>query len=178
MAFALIATAALRFTAPTSWARLFLLTSSLIGWGWLAGQMIYSAALNKDDWAFLTWALHWPSAWRVVAMVVGAGLYIGAARLVVPFCSVSGTTQALAAGAASAALAGLLWAKAPVGDALEAFAAVGVAPAVLLLLIKRRKDKINTVAPTLRRSWPWITAAAASYALFLAALSRGLGPLS
>ena len=177
LALGLMAGAALNVFAPSSWARLFFVLLAVIGLGWFDGQMIYSAALNKDDWAFFTWSLHWPQIWRVLMVAAGAGAYVWSARLLAPFNKTGGLGLSLAAASASAALAGSLWAKAPLQSAVEGVAAVGLAPFILLWLMKRRRTKPEPAAADFR-SWPWVAVAAASYALYLIGPSRGVGPLS
>ena len=82
--------------------------------------MVYSATLNKDDWAFLTWSLHWPPLWRPVVAAAGVGAYVWATRALAPFRAVGGLGLALIWRAtASAGLAGLLWPKAPLQSAIE-----------------------------------------------------------
>ena len=178
LVFGLIAAAALKASKPSSWARLFLVISALINLGWFAGQMVYSATLNKGDWAFLTWSLHWPPLWRPVVAAAGVGAYVWATRALAPFRAVGGLGLALICATASAGLAGLLWPKAPLQSAIEGMAAVGIAPAVLLLLIKRRRIEADVAAPPSCRSWPWVAFAVGGYVLFLIGPSRGLGSLS
>ena len=178
LTFGVITAAALKLFTPSTWPRFLLLMSALISLGWFAGQAIYSAALNRDDWAFFARSQGWPPIWRPIVGAAGACTYVWAARVLAAYSKSSETNAALTAATASAALAGLLWTKAPLQSALEGAAAVGIAPAILLLLSKRRRMASDESTPLGSRSWPWVAVAAASYALFLIWPSRGLGPLS
>lgn len=178
LAFGLISLGALKAIPQTGWLRYFLMVSALIGFGWFAGQAIYSAALNTDDWAFVARWLHWPPVWRLFAAAIGAGVYVLIARILARLSTPGELAMALAASAASAAVAGLLWMKAPIKGAVEGAAAVGIAPMLILLVMKRRQAEEQAPASPGLRSWPWIAVAAVTYGLFLIGPSRGFGPLS
>ena len=179
LAVGLISLALYRAGVGAGWARLFLLLSALVNLGWFAGQLVYCAVLNIDDWAFVARALHAPAVWRVGVVAAGVATYAWTSRRVRPAARrTAGMRFAALAAAASSGLAGLAWAGAPVRGALEGIAAVGLAPAVLLAPAFRPRPPPADGALRKGRSWAWVAAAAALYGLFLMTQGRGLGRLA
>jgi hypothetical protein len=172
---ALVAALALRFTRAGTWLFPFLFLSFVINAGWFSGQLIYSAALDRDDWHYVAKGLHWPAAWRVAAIAIGVGLYWGSLRFLRGWTLDRSTLRrSYAAAAGSAALAGLFWSKAPFASAWEGVLAVGVAPLGFLFSAVRRSPPRNTLA-ALPRSWEWVGVSSVLYVLFLAVEARGIG---
>lgn len=170
--------AALKLARPMGRIRLLLILCTAIDLGWVAGQLLYCAALNVDDWSFVAKALRWPPLWRGAAGVAGITLYVATIRLLAAEArQVGGVKIAAIAAAGSAALAGLLWSAMPLRGALEGAAAVGLAPAVILAgVIRRQGAAVPSSAGG--RPWAWVAAATVVYGLFLVGQARGLGPLA
>ena len=70
-----------------------------------------------------------------------------------------------------------MWQPAPLRSALEGFLTLGVAPLGLLAAARRAARDAGNTLP-IPRSWPWITASAVVFIIFLAVQARGLGPLA
>jgi hypothetical protein len=166
--------------------RLFLLLFGSINLLWLFGQMIADASLAKDDWMFFARALHWPAAWRVVAVATAAVGYLATVALITGELRRPGATGprpvpiAYVAGMASAAAAGLAWSAAPARSALEGLLTLGVNPLGLLAAawITRPGAGPPRVHAPVPRAWSWIAAAALAYLAFVLLQGRGLGELA
>ena len=69
--------------------RLFLILAAAFNLFWLEAQLVFSAATRQDDWELVLQALHPTGAWRIGAMIGGAGAYLltvmVVARLLRPF---------------------------------------------------------------------------------------------
>jgi hypothetical protein len=180
------------FPRMNSGMRVFLTLFAGINLFWFCGQIVYSAALDIDDVAFVAHALDWPPYWRAVAIAAGVAMYAagvhGMARLVRGLVVEDDAAGALrrrvgiAHGAAAACegLMGLLWAKDPWGSAFNALLAVGVAPGGLwLALLRAERGGVGT-AMTLHvaRSAAWIFTGAVVCIAFAWLQARGIGPLS
>lgn len=77
--------------------RLFLLLAFAFNLFWASGQMIYSAAFNKDDWAFALGGLIPGGIWRPILEVLGSLLYLTAVtRLLQELAVFSRTERVLA----------------------------------------------------------------------------------
>jgi hypothetical protein len=175
------------WTAP---ARLFLVMLGGINLFWFAGQMMYSAALETEDLWFVARALAWPRSWRVLASVIGVAAYaIGihelarAARaLIVPGQRSAALRRrigvAYLGAAASAVIAGLLWAGDPLGSALNGLLAVGVAPIAFWLVVMRaqRLGPCQDETKPIARSTFWLIVSLAIFLAFAATQGRGIGP--
>ena len=178
----LAAFAVLAWTKPDRVLRLFLVMLGAISLLWFAGQLIFHALHNRDDWFFVARQMGWPTAWRPISVALGAGCYYATMRL---SAAALPATQppwrrairlAYGASVASAVIAGLLWRPEPIRSGVEAFQTLGVLPVGLLFL------RTGRVAPTdavpIRRSWRWIIAGGVVYAVFAAVQGRGVGPLA
>ena len=175
---ALVAALALRFTRGGTWLFPFVFLSFVINAGWFSGQLIYSAALDRDDWHYVAKGLHWPAPWRVIAIAISVGIYWGSLRFLRGWILDRSTLRrTYAAAAGSAALAGLFWSKAPFASAWEGILAVGVAPLGFLFSAMRRSPPGGASA-ALPRSWRWVGLSSVLYILFLAVDARGIGRLA
>jgi len=180
------------FTAST---RLFLLMLGGINLCWFTGEMIHSAFLNIEDEANLARQLDWPAVWRPVAMAVGVLLYIGTIRygavVALRFVAAGDPPESLrrrimiawAAATASAAVAGLAWARDPFGSAWECFMTIGVAGAPLWIGIglMRSADDAAPRPPStgpIAKSIPWTAFSVLLFGAFVFIQGRGIGPMS
>lgn len=175
---ALGAALALRVTRPGTWLFPFVFLSFVVNAGWFSGQLIYSAALDRDDWHYVARGLHWPAPWRFAAIAIGIGLYWGSLRFLRGWTlDRSNLRRSYTAAAGSAAIAGLFWSKAPFASAWEGALAVGVAPLGFLLSAMRRSPPEGASA-ALPRSSGWVGVSSVLYVLFLAVEARGVGRLA
>ena len=161
--------------------RLFLILAAAFNLFWLEAQLVFSAASRQDDWELVLQALHPTAAWRIGAMVSGAGAYLLTvlviSRLLRPFgdrVRRIGVVAYLAAGAA-ACLTAL---PDPQGwPAILRHAAPQSFGAALGLLFLRRggstTPEAGRAAP-IRFSLGWVIAAGVVLALSIAILGRGI----
>ena len=170
--------------------RLFFLLSFAFNLFWGSGQMVYSAALNKDDWAFALRGLVPDGIWRPVLVLVGCLLYFVAVRVLLRELTSFGKADTLLAelrkrrillvayGATGVLLcaAAVLYHPDPLGSmrevALETFA---INFGFLLTLRQKCSAKQNLApAATISFDARWIGAAIFVYVVFAVTLCRGL----
>jgi hypothetical protein len=173
-------------------ARLFLLMLGGINLFWFAGQVIYCAALDTGDIAFVAHGLSWSWGWRVLALIIGLATYrIGIGRLtpmaqamIIPDQHPAALRRrigiAYLGAAASAIVAGLLWRGNPLGSMMNALLAVGIAPfAIWLAAIRaQRLGPSRDDAVPVTRSRIWLIVALAIYLTFAITQGRGIGSLA
>ncbi len=161
--------------------RLFLILAAAFNLFWLEAQLVFSAATRQDDWELVLQALHPTGAWRIAAVVGGAGAYaltvLVIARLLRPFgdrVRRIGLVAYLAAGA-TACLTAL-----PDPGGLQAIlrhaAPQSLGTAFGLLVLSRRPPSAPDPDPALsiRFSLAWVIAAVVVLALSIAILGRGV----
>lgn len=183
----------LRLCRPTAAAtRLFLTFVAAINAFWLAGQMVYSAALNTEDLAFVARDLGWPHSWRVLTALLGIVLYVACGRimtqamrdLIVPGERAAQTRRRIAiaylASAASAAIAGAMWRGDPWGSAFNGLLAIAIAPLGMWIGVARatRLGSRDATMVPIARSWAWVVGGGVLFVLFALTQGRGIGPLS
>jgi hypothetical protein len=180
----LIGLALLRRQSISGVQRLALTLFSGFNLFWFAGQLILHPLTDGDTWAFLAHRLQWPWIWRPIAAGLGGLCYVTATLAITDvlrnrgFLASSSILIGYAAGAASAALAGLMWAAMPIRSAMEGLLALGIAP-IGLIAIAVFAGHYRSVAglPVLRSN----TMAAVSFTffiLFLMLQGRGLGSMA
>jgi hypothetical protein len=165
-------------------AKLLLLIFGAINMLWFTGQLMYESLFAvHDDWY---WALHAVSpALRLIAAIVGIVGYVLVTRWVAAIIREQKGPQphairlAYAAAAASAVIAGLMWAPEPLRSASEGFLTVGVAPLGLLRVARRAKQDVGgDPSAAVARSWIWISVSLVMFGIFLLVQARGLGSLA
>jgi hypothetical protein len=178
--------AVLSLRSPGRTTRLFLILFGAINLFWLFGQMVYCAALGKDDWAFVALQMGWSWVWRPIAAAIGVAGYALALRQSTAALAKTGAPTrpairlAYIAAVASAVIAGLMWRPEPVRSAIEGFLAVGLAPLGLLIAVTRtgRAQAAIAVHLPITRSWWWIAVGVMVFGVFLFTQGLGLGPLA
>jgi hypothetical protein len=151
---------------------------------WFSGQLIFDAVKNHGDWAFVARDLQWPSWWRLGAVALGVALYGTTIRLIVRTLRGQGPLRSnairmgYAAGACSAAVAGLMWGAMPIRSAVEGVLALGIAPLGLLFIASamRRHSSVDIVSA--QRSTFLLTLSSVLFLAFLLTQGRGLGHLA
>lgn len=165
-------------------ARLTLLMFGAISLLWVAGQLVVHPVFDRDDWHFIALRMHWPWAWRPLLAVIGAFFYAAMVRWIASLlASAAAPVQAIRlaylAGAASAALAGLMWSPQPVRSAVEGVLTLGVAPLGLLLAAWRVKSRLKHPGrAVITRSWYFVSISLTVFAAFSVLQGRGIGPLT
>lgn len=154
-------------------ARLFCALVAALSLFWFAGQFFYSAALNAGDLYFVARDLVGPPpmALRIGAAAIGIVIYILGMRFL-RATNIPRSTRAIAWLAASIAACAAALAYAP--DRLGALTQTGLeigAASLPLLLVRNAGAEGETV---ISRSWTWIAAACAIYAVFVATLGVGI----
>jgi hypothetical protein len=171
--------------------RLFLILLGGFNLFWFAGQMLDSGVLDTEDLAYVARVLGWPEAWRVGAVVVGVLTYAAAVQVMTvrlrmlaaatepPGALRTRTLIAFAAGVASGIAAGLLWARNPLGSALNEASELGLSslPGWIALRRAERLGGDGAAAPV-QRSWIWIGSSVLLYVAFALIQGRGLGDLA
>jgi hypothetical protein len=151
---------------------------------WFAGQIIFHPLIDADDWGILAHALQWPWFWRPIAVVLGGLCYISATRVIANVLRNTGSLASssiligYAAGAASASLAGLMWAAMPIRSALEGFLALGIAPIGLIVIAESARRFRTVGAIPVLRSRLMIAMSLTLFLIFLLAQGRGLGSMA
>jgi len=163
--------------------RMFLLLAGVFNVFWPAAQMIYSASLNRDDWAFALRGLVPDALWRPGLIVLGTILYAAALVVVrreLPSSPDGGTRRLIlmsyvAAGVAACAAAAF-YAPDRLGAVRECALETFAANAGLLFALRARQGVAVGAAPAapVARDARWIAAAIVAFALFAASLGRGL----
>lgn len=152
---------------------------------WFAAQLVFHAALDRDDWHFIALRLHWQPVWRPIMAAIGLAAYVAVMRWTLvllrdPAAPGSRAVRlAYIAAAVSAALAGLMWSPGPMRSAAEGLVTLGVAP-LGLLAINRRAGVGSGQAEdrVIARSWPLIAISFTVFIAFALVQGRGLGPLA
>jgi hypothetical protein len=151
---------------------------------WFAAQLFFHAITNGDTWAVMARMQQWPWWWRPVFAVFGAACYVAATRAIIRTQRSNGTLYwdallgGYVAGAASAMLAGLMWAPMPIRSALEGLLALGAAPAGLLVIAVAARREPYALRIAVSRSAYMIVATVLVYAIFLVVQARGIGSLA
>ena len=165
-------------------ARLTLLMFGAISLLWVAAQLVVHPVFDRDDWHFIALRMHWPWAWRPLLAVFGALFYAAIVRWIVSLLAnsavpVQAIRLAYVAGAASAALAGLMWSPQPVRSAVEGVLTLGVAPLGLLLAVWRVKSRLKHPGrAVIARSWYFVSISLTVFTAFAVLQGRGIGPLT
>lgn len=176
----------LSHTRPGPRARLFMLMFGALNLFWFAGQLALDAIKGIDDWGYSALTMHWPALWQPVGAVVGIGGYLLVGRWVAALIRKQGSPQAATvrlayvASAASAVIAGLMWAPAPLRSAWEGFLTLGVAPLGLLFAARKtdRERAHDAGRDAVPRSWGWLAISAVIFVLFLFVQAEGLGSMA
>ena len=152
---------------------------------WVCAQLVREAFDGSDDWGHVAAGVGWPSAWHIVAVVVGligyavtvriaVGLGIGLARgrparLLVPYFFTCIFAVAF----------GALWHGDRALSALDGFLSFGVAPLGYLLAI-RAVARAPTIPPLppIGRSRAWLLGIAIIGVVFALTIARGVGRLA
>jgi hypothetical protein len=175
----------LSWCRPRREVRLSLVLFGGISLFWFAGQLIFHAIYNHDDWFFIARGMGWPPVWRPIAFAVGLLIYAASVRAIVALLPRTRPTWlpaiglAYAASVLSAVVAGLMWRADPLRSAREGFSTLGVLPLGLLAAAawaSRAADISRPEAP-IARSWRWIGASVVVYAAFIMVQGRGVGSL-
>ena len=147
---------------------------------WGAGYLLLCGLTGQGDFAF--WArdaLATPAAvWRPIMIAAGLGLYTGAV-FVVARLAPRGPAKRLRTiwltGALIAIVAVLAFKGAGRAEAFkEAAQEIALASLPLWFIAGGVARRTALASPPLRRSWPWIWLATATFALFVATLGHGL----
>jgi hypothetical protein len=151
---------------------------------WFAGQLIFHALTNADDWAIIAGRFQWPWFWRPISVVIGGVCYVAATWSIAkalrdrgPLTS-SSILIGYGSGAASAFLAGLMWAAMPIRSAMEGFLALGVAPVGLFVIAWSEKRYRTSAEMPILRSRPMIAMSLTLFVIFILVQGRGLGSLA
>jgi hypothetical protein len=170
--------------------RLFLLLGATFNALWGAGQMVYSALLNTDDWAFALRGLLPSWLWRSGLILLGGALYyavlIWLDRAMAPFAVTAGTATPqrarrllvvsyLASGVV-ACLAALFYVSDPLGAMREGALETLAANSGLLFLSRRLRDIRDAVVPvaTIALDLRWTIGVGVAFLIFAATIGRGL----
>lgn len=170
--------------------RLFLVLAFGFDLFWCSGQMIYSAALRRDDWYFALEGLAPDWLWRPALVLIGGALYGAAMRTLARELRRFGAGDATASrqriqrillvsyasAGLMACLAALLYGPDPLGAAREAALETFAANCGLLILARRNSFAEAIVAqpvPGMALSARWLALTAMVFCLFSAALGRG-----
>ena len=170
--------------SPNGAVRLAITLSAAFNLFWFAGQLFFHAITNGDTWAVMARMQQWPWWWRPVFAVFGAVCYVAATRAIIRTQRSNGTLYwdallgGYVAGAASAMLAGLMWAPMPIRSALEGLLALGAAPAGLLVIAVAARREPYALRIAVSRSAYMIVATVLVYAIFLVVQARGIGSLA
>jgi hypothetical protein len=159
--------------------RMFLLLTGVFDLFWPAAQMIYSAILNRDDWAFALNGLVPGALWRPALVVLGAALYsagLMAVRREIPPHALRPVLVAYAAAGVTACAAAAFHRLDPLGAVRECALETFAANAGLLFVLRRPQGIVAVAAPAaaVPSDVRWIAAAVIVFALFAASLGRGL----
>jgi len=174
--------AVLSGTKPNRTTRLFLVLLGAISLFWFAGQLIFHALHNRDDWFFVARRMGWSPVWRPIAVALGLCCYYVTMSLSAAALPATqppwqrAVRLAYVASAVSAVVAGLLWRPAPIRSGFEAFQTLGVLPLGLLFL--RTGTELPSAGVPIKRSGRWIIASAVVFAVFAAVQGRGVGRLA
>jgi hypothetical protein len=151
---------------------------------WFAGQLIFHALTNADDWGIVARRSQWPWFWRPVAVVLGTACYVAVVWSIAKALRDSGLVRSssiligYAAGVASASLAGVMWAVMPMRSAMEGFLTLGIAP-LGIFAIAASTNRYRTVpALPILRSARLVTVSVTLFVIFLLVQGRGLGSLA
>jgi hypothetical protein len=164
--------------------RLALTLFSAFNLFWFAGQLIFHALIDRDTWAILAHRLQWPWLWRPTVVALGCLCYIAATWSIanvlrkMGFLAASSILIGYAAGAASASLAGLMWATMPIRSAMEGFLALGIAPIGLIVIaVFARRYRTVAGSPVLRSN-AMVAVSFTIFVLFILLQARGVGALA
>jgi hypothetical protein len=151
---------------------------------WFSGQLIFHAVANHDDWAIIARRLQWPSWWRPGAAALGVALYGMTIWLILRTLRGHGMLHAnairvgYAAGACSAAIAGLMWSPMPIRSAVEGVLTLGVAPLGLLFIAAATRQHGTAQIVPVRRSAFLLVLSFVLFLAFLLTQGRGFGQLA
>jgi len=151
---------------------------------WFSGQLVVHAITNHDDWAVIAHRLQWPSWWRAGSVALGIALYVATIRLMVGTLRGRGLLRSnairmgYAAGACSAAVAGLMWGAMPIRSALEGVFTLGVLPLGLLSIASATRQHDSGDIVSVQRSTFLLALSSVLFLAFLLIQGRGLGRLA
>ena len=171
---------------PGPRARLFMLMFGALNLFWFTAQLALDAIKGIDDWGYSALGMHWPALWQPVGAIAGIGGYLLVGRWVAALIRKQSSPQeatvrlAYIAAAASAVIAGLMWAPAPLRSAWEGFLTLGVAPLGLLFAARKteRERPHDAGRDAVPRSWWWISISTVIFVLFLLVQAGGLSSMA
>jgi hypothetical protein len=164
--------------------RLALALFSAFSLFWFASQLIFHALTNADDWGIIARRSQWPWFWRPIAVVLGIACYVAAVWSIAKALRDGGPVRSssiligYAAGAASASLAGAMWAVMPLRSAMEGFLTLGIAPLGILAIAASTKRHRTMPAFPILRSTLLVAVSVTLFVIFLLVQGRGLGSLA
>ncbi len=153
--------------------------------------LIYSAASDSGDWAFVFDALARPALWRPLVAAAGCGLYVASilasARALHALCAASivapSSVERLCAlsyvGGGVVLTAGAVFNPVSPWYILSSGAATGFGAMAGLLLLPVRLRDVSTgpasaAGESLELGWPWVTAGVVATAVFVGVFGPGV----
>jgi hypothetical protein len=172
--------------APGAVLRLVVLMFGGLSLFWFSGQLITQPLFNRDDFFFVAHRMEWSWIWRPVMGTVGIAAYAASMRWTLAVLRWQHAPEwpairlSYLAATVSAMVAGMMWQPEPIRSAIEGFQTLGIVPLGLLAAARRANRDVeqNIAAASIPRSWTWIAASIAVFAIFLFVQSRGLGSLA